>query len=329
MDVEELGVHLRSLYASVRTKPKPGQTEGEVYSRSGYRNLRAGLQRHLVSPPFNRRISLMSDRQFMGANQVYEGMLKKIKKEGKDFTAHKKPIDPQDMEKLYSSGVLSNDTPEALQNKVFVELGLHFACRGREGWASLKKDSFEEKTDARGRQYVTITYNEYDKNHSQDEEKCQMMFATNDERCPVYSFNLYLNKLNPQCQSFLQRPSKRFIGKDIWYDAAPLGKNTICNMLKKISVQAECATVYTNHCLKASAATVLKKAGCQSQDIMSVTGHKNVASLQSYAAGPSGDERARMSGILSAYGANDDNDENQPLASHYYSHCDLYCSVDS
>ena len=60
-------------------------------------------------------------------------MLKKIKKDGKDIPQHKPTIDAEDMKMFYSSGLLSTENPESLQNKVFVELGLHFRCRGHEG----------------------------------------------------------------------------------------------------------------------------------------------------------------------------------------------------
>ena len=73
-------------------------------------------------------------------------------------------------------------------------------------------------------------------------------------------------------------------------------------MVKNISKDAGLSHQYTNHCLKASTATILKRAGVESQDIMCVTGHKNVASLNSYAQGPSNAQRANMSNILGQYG---------------------------
>ena len=84
MSDEDLALHLRSMYASIRQKPKPGQEEGEMYSRLAYRNLWAGLQHHLISPPHNRTLNLISNKVFMGGNQMYDGMLKKLKKEGRD-----------------------------------------------------------------------------------------------------------------------------------------------------------------------------------------------------------------------------------------------------
>ena len=83
---EELADNLRHFYAGVRQKPKNAEGQGKDYSRSAYRNMRSGLQRYLVSPPINRRIDLRTDNVFRGANQVYEGRIKQLKKEGKYCT---------------------------------------------------------------------------------------------------------------------------------------------------------------------------------------------------------------------------------------------------
>ena len=56
--------------------------------------------------------------------------------------------------------------------------------------------------------------------------------------------------------------------------------------------------IYTNHSLKATAATVLKEAGVTNKDICSVTGHKNPASLDSYVRVPNLKRRQEMSEIL-------------------------------
>ena len=133
------------------------------------------------------------------------------------------------------------------------------------------------------------------------------MFETGDEMCPVSSFKLYLSLLNPKCDAFLQRPNPRFFGMENWYCNAPIGLNTIGNFMKDMTKEAECSRPYTNHCLKASTATILKQAGFQAQDIMAVTGHRNVASLESYAQGPTIDDRARMSKELAQFGK-----ENEP-----------------
>ena len=286
----------------MRQKPKEGE-EPKEYSKTSYRNIRAGIQRYLTSPPINRIIDLRTDKKFQAANQVYEGKIKQMKREGKDRTLHKVPIDDQDMSKLYSSGTLSNNNPNSLQNKVFVELAIHFGRRGREGWRELSKSSFEIKKDSSSREYVSLAYQEFDKNHAQDQEKMQVMFENKtSELCPVKSFKLYMSKLHKDCNAFLQRPSANYKKTGIWYINAPLGKHTIASLMKKISLEAETSTIYTNHCLKATAANTLKTAGFATKDIMMVTGHSNAATLDSYTLGPNLKRRAEMSKTLATFG---------------------------
>ena len=118
--------------------------ESVDYSKSSYVNIRAGLNRYLRSPPTQRKINLMHDKEFMESNQVFSGLLKTMRRAGLDKTTHKTPISAGDMDRLYASGVLSNDMPWGLIYKVYFKLSLHFTRRGVEGiqepnsqWANL------------------------------------------------------------------------------------------------------------------------------------------------------------------------------------------------
>lgn len=234
-DDETLASELQLFYCCVRRKPKEGE-QPSTYSRSAYQNIIAGLQRHLVSPPYNRMVDLRNDKVFQGANQVYDGMLKQMKREGKDTTHHKPAINEEDMKKFYQSEVLSNKDPVALQRKVFLEIALHFGRWGREGWQQLTKNSFEVCKDEYGKEYVKLKYNEFDKNHAGAEEKQQLMYASEEvATCPVYSFKLYISKLHQNCEAFLQRPNGKYKSSGIWYNNAPVGINTIAAMMKNIS----------------------------------------------------------------------------------------------
>ena len=83
----------------------------------------------------------------MSANNVFIGLLKDLKARGIDQTTHEAAISAADMQKMYSSGVLSAENPKSLQRKVFIEFMLHFGCRGREGLRTMRHDSVVIKTD--------------------------------------------------------------------------------------------------------------------------------------------------------------------------------------
>ena len=91
---EALAVLLKEFYYGVRSK------KNARYSRSAYKSIRAGLQRHLEGRPYFRKFSLSKDNVFKEANTVYEGYLAKLKQDGLDKTTHKKTILPGDVGRL-------------------------------------------------------------------------------------------------------------------------------------------------------------------------------------------------------------------------------------
>ena len=296
---KELNELLRRFYAEVRQK------NGSEYSKSGLTNIRASIQRHLVSPPHNRSINIIKDRDFTSANSVIQGQIQKLRKEGKDITRHKTPIEPEDFAKIMAS--LDLKTPMGLQDKVFIDVMMHFARRGLEGLRELTPKSIIIKTDSSGQRYATLAFNENEKNHKGDPKDIQTMKIMSevkgDEYCPIKSLETFLEKLNPACDALFQRPLENFdYQSKTWYYNRPVGVNTLSGKIKKLSIQAKCSKIYTNHCLRATAITTLDRAGISHTDICAVTGHRRVESLKSYTAPPTIKQRHHMSAILHNFG---------------------------
>lgn len=68
--------------------------------------------------------------------------------------------------------------------------------------------------------------------------------------------------------------------------------------MSNISKAAGLSLTYTNHCVRATTATVLAHSGVSSLGIMSVTGHRNEKSIQSYVNAPSVSQRRQYSETL-------------------------------
>ena len=291
-----LGVKLRRFYGDLRQK------SGDEYKRSSLVNVRAELNRHLISPPYDRKVNLMHDTAFQGANQVFYGLIRTLKQQGLDRTVHKSAVTEADFKKLYSCGILDTNNPVTLQNKVFVEVNLHFCRRGREGLRELKKDSFVKKSDSNGRTYITLGFNELEKNHQgfdkRDYQEEPRMYEQEGDQCPVKSFDLYVSKLHPECRAFFQRPAEKFNGKETWFVNCPVGKNMLAEKMKKLSNKAGLSRVYTNHCLRASSITFLDISGIQAKDICSVSRHRSTDGILPYTSGPTDKKRYEMSSIL-------------------------------
>lgn len=83
--------------------------------------------------------------------------------------------------------------------------------------------------------------------------------------------------------------------------------------MARISKTAGLSKRYTNHCIKATVATGLKKAGVDLLSIMSVTGHRNVKSLDSYIEGPTDQDRRQLSANLQNLGSETSNKQLTPV----------------
>ena len=85
----------------------------------------------------------------------------------------------------------------------------------------------------------------------------QVITELNSPLCPVESYKRYLNLLNPAITAFFQKPNKSKKG----FTKEPIGKNTLGNMMKEISEKAGLSQVYTNHQIRKTTATGMRKSG--------------------------------------------------------------------
>ncbi|CAC5381730.1 unnamed protein product [Mytilus coruscus] len=74
------------------------------------------------------------------------------------------------------------------------------------------------------------------------------------------SNHVITGKLSPRCTAFFQQ-ALQYPKPTIWYAAQPIGKNKLASMMSRISEEAGLSIRYTNHCLRATVATGLKKSG--------------------------------------------------------------------
>ena len=239
------------------------------YSKATLVALRNGLQTHLLKPPFNRTLNLTFDSAFAQANVILNARAKLHFEHVKDCVTYP-AIEACDYQKMYTSKVLSNDTPHGLQNKVFFEMAFHFDRKTREDLKELTLDSFEFHDDAeKGCKYVTLaTTKRKEKNlkllavEAAPNPNKKRLYATGQPNCPVASLEKYLSVLDPTCHCFFQgckRSTVKVFGPfdtfedRYWYNGKPLGINAIGQFMKHISINAKLSRVYSNHCIRATA----------------------------------------------------------------------------
>lgn len=272
LPVKELAKLFKHFYAEVRTK------DGSSYSRSSLLSIRRSLHRYLTSPPYRRKLNIMSG-EFQGANAVISGMIK-TRQEGSEDKKHQ-PITEADIKKMYSSRVLSNDNPTSLQYKVFFEICLHFGKIGRDGLHDLKRENVVFTLDTNGKEYVTVKYDLPVKNQCSRPSHDHKLYATNREDCPLKSLKKYISKLNPENSSFFQKPKVRnYIASRVWYKK-PLGINAIGRMMSTISEEAKLSIRYTNHCIRVTTVATLSHVAVSPLVIASISDNRSAASIES------------------------------------------------
>ncbi|XP_050826100.1 activating transcription factor 7-interacting protein 1 isoform X2 [Serinus canaria] len=278
--VSELNDILREFYYTIRNH------DGNTYSVASYKSMRAGLNRHLKMPPYNRQICLMKDKEFASANMVFVSVLKMLRMQGKDETHHHPPIAAEDLRKIKQSGVLGLHSPLALVNKVWFDLQLHFAKRGREILRDLAPDAFVVEKDKNGRRYAMFRYPGKGKNGEDPHKMGKMYDMPGDPNCPVFSLELYLSKLPPEPPAFYLHPlkltSEQMQEQPVWYKREPMGVNYLGTMMPRISVAARLSQRYTNHSLRTTTIQLLCEAGLGPREIMAVTGHRSESAIRHY-----------------------------------------------
>ena len=70
--------------------------------------------------------------------------------------------------------------------------------------------------------------------------------------------------------------------EDCWYTKSPIGNNTLARTLTNLFRDAGIEGHFTNHSLRATAATRMFDAGVDEQLIMSRTGHSSTVGVRSY-----------------------------------------------
>ncbi|XP_072048519.1 uncharacterized protein KIAA1958-like [Amphiura filiformis] len=257
LDNAALDVLLSKFYAGVRNK------QGKLYSKKSIQAIRFGLQRHFLS---QRGVDIVKSQEFSVSSKAFKALLVTLKQQGKAVVNKHPPVSKPDMDRIQASASLDTTTARVaspplttasgLQNKVFIDTMVYFANRGMENLRVMKPEDFLLQTEAEsGREFYSLK-DFGTKNHAMDDTASQggrMYEIQGNPRGPVATLKKYLDKLNPQCQWMWQRP-KKMVTEDVsvWYDNSPLGRDTLQNMMKKISMAAGCTNVYMHQPLPPS-----------------------------------------------------------------------------
>ena len=277
---EVLSPLLAAFYVDAKTQ------DGSPFSKNSLKAARGALQRHLSTA--GQTINIFNDQIFSRANKVLDGVLKQRKKDGLERQVqHKAPISEADWKLLqeYFSGIDDTNDAVKLTYYVWFHLTLHFCLRGGEMQAAIKKDDLVFFT-VDGKEILKLGPSYMSKNHQGGLRGTDWSSAgVIEDPQQIAAIKRYVSKLHPDVDRIFQRAmGKRELSNETpcWFAKSALSHNLLSTMMKRLSSAAGLSQPYTNHCVRSTSITHLKQAGIQYHQICSVSGHRNVQSLEAY-----------------------------------------------
>lgn len=238
--------------------------------------------------------SIDSDPAFKSFREAKLTKVKKLKAAGKGNRPNRTlPISLAEEEKMWASGQLGSHEPMALTQAVWYTLSMSFGLRGRHEARQMMWGDVALKVDSDGKEYLEFS-ERLTKTRTGAEGTGTRAFSPkafpgdDQEKCPVHLYKEYARRrpstfCKPDSPFFLSVNHKRKEGSDIWFSAAPLGKNTLGNLMKTGCEAAGIPGRHTNHSVRKTSVKRMLDAGCPAEYAAQLTGHKNVASLRGYA----------------------------------------------
>ncbi|KAJ8318111.1 hypothetical protein KUTeg_003202 [Tegillarca granosa] len=114
------------------------------------------------------------------------------------------------------------------------------SAESRENLRQMTKSTFKVDQDDTWKRYVYQSADELGKNHRENSTnnntEGRMYKIPGSRNCPVFSFELYISKLNPNCEALWQKPKDSLSASDvIWHCNSPLGKKSLSKMMSQIN----------------------------------------------------------------------------------------------
>ena len=250
--------------------------------------------------------NLGEDSVFTLSRKVLSSKKKSLKKSGKGNLPNRAECVGTEIElKLWESQQFSIENPEGLQNFVWYSFTKGFGFRGCQEskqllWGDIKLIESEDSKHIEFNEKTTKTRNGDTSHNRNFIPKIFESSETETSKCPVHAYQVFASHrpesmLSPEAPFFLTPIKKP--RTDVWFKCAPMGVNQLNSIMKRMCSNANITGKFTNHSVRRTTCNTLLNAGIHPNDVSQLTGHKNTASLNSYAVSSTQKQR-EMSLIL-------------------------------
>ena len=270
-DIDEI---LSEFWLSLR------KIDGEKHRASSLLTIRQNLRTILQN---ENNLDIFGE-SFQTSNNIFENYLKSLKEEGLGFIKHHPDISKESMEAIISQ--LDINIPIQLQWLAWIYIMIFYCRRGAENLSKMMITHVEIQFTNEN-VIIKYTNNEKKKNHTELNEDINsggiLSDIKNNPKSPAKVVLKYYSHLNKEIDNFWQKP-KKLIQKNekIWFEKRKLGVNTLSSMMKEITKFCNIGVVYTNHCLRTTACSLLGELGFTDIEVQAVSQHKSLSSLAIY-----------------------------------------------
>lgn len=239
----------------------------------------------------------LGDSEFLQLKNTLDNIMsERTKAGGKTKPRKADVITIEQEEKLWSSGVLGSENPKQLLYTLVYQFGLNFALRAGEEHRNLRftNSQLEILTDVSGLQFLRYTEDVSKANQggiAHKNVKGKVVDAYENpvkSRCVVSLYKKYLSRcpVTNRPDAFYLRPVEKskltWEYTDVWYVAQPIGKNKLGSIVKELCAQANLSGYFTNHSLRATAATRIFQSGMPEKLVCDTTGHRSTTAVREY-----------------------------------------------
>ncbi|GFO13614.1 BTB/POZ domain-containing protein kctd1 [Plakobranchus ocellatus] len=208
--------------------------DGSSFSATALLAFRTALNRYLQKR--GRITNLATAHNFKQSNAVLARLMSTSVKVNKTIRV-------PDIKLMYTSGTLSNSTPESLLYKVWFELQMNF--RSKLDWSKVLAEHFFFSHNSVGK--LVVTWNTCGLGNC---SQMTVIEADGSSYCPVESLRLYMEHRSQAGKALLQVPaSKDLQTKGVWYLPEDIRDYREKSFMKKISALARLSQTYTNACV--------------------------------------------------------------------------------
>ena len=274
--------------------------DGDNYEPTTLRGMVSSIDRYLKR---NRYVeSVITGHSFEQTRQVLKSKQKQLKRLGKgNKPKEASPLTSDEIDTLYEKGEFGNHSPHALINTLWFNNCLHFGLRGGKEQRNLKWGDVTLKVDTTGKEYLEYSTERQTKTRPGDKPRDSRstkprMYdnpSVQTQRNPVNIYKVYREKrprdtLHDESPFYLavncQSSSKLLVPEAQWFKNQPMGVNKLNLLLKECATRAGLSSAkrITNHSARKTLVQNLQDHDIPPNQIIQVTGHKNLMSVNNY-----------------------------------------------